>query len=120
MGEDPRIGATLGDGGAVAVNSKSHFLSATCGPAGLCNITRPATPPPEDKAPGIQLAPSGGFEPPHTAPEADRFRAAILLAHDDGDEFDRQTCEPDAWSPTPGDTQVYEWARRWLSDQWAC
>jgi hypothetical protein len=50
---------------------------------------------------------------------ADRFRASILLAHDDGDEFDRASGEPLSWTPMPGDTQIHQWARRWLADQWA-
>jgi len=49
---------------------------------------------------------------------ADRFRASILLAHDDGDEFDRASGEPLSWTPMPGDTQTHQWARRWLADQW--
>ena len=49
---------------------------------------------------------------------ADRFRASILLAHDDGEEFDRASGEPVSWTPLPGDTQIHQWARRWLADQW--
>jgi integrase len=49
---------------------------------------------------------------------ADRFRASILLAHDDGEEFDRSSGEPVTWTPLPGDTQIHQWARRWLADQW--
>ena len=49
---------------------------------------------------------------------ADRFRASILLAHDDGEELDRASSEPVSWTPLPGDTQIHQWARRWLADQW--
>jgi hypothetical protein len=37
---------------------------------------------------------------------ADRFRASILLAHDDGEEFDRASGEPVSRTPLPGDTQI--------------
>ena len=54
-----------------------------------------------------------------TKAEGDRYRAMLLVAHRDGDHFDRSTGEPESWKPQPVDLPVHLWARRWIAEQWA-
>ena len=51
--------------------------------------------------------------------EADRYRGRLLQAVQDGGRFDESSGEPDAWQTPLGDLGVHEWARRWLTEQWA-
>ncbi len=51
--------------------------------------------------------------------EADRYRGRLLQALQDGGRFDEFSGEPDAWQTPLGDLGVHEWARRWLTEQWA-
>jgi integrase len=50
--------------------------------------------------------------------EAERYRAALLLAKESGAAFDAYNGEPLAWQPVPDDVPVHEWARTWLAEQW--
>jgi hypothetical protein len=53
-----------------------------------------------------------------TRAEAERFRAALLLAVRDGLEFDRASALPVAWLvPDEGPTW-WAWAREWLALRW--
>lgn len=49
---------------------------------------------------------------------ADRFRSEIVVAHDRGERFDRATGEPVGWSSASDDVTVYQWASRWVAEQW--
>lgn len=49
---------------------------------------------------------------------ADRYRSELIVAHDRGEAFDRDSGEPLAWAPAPGEITVHEWARRWVAEQW--
>ena len=51
--------------------------------------------------------------------EADRYRGRLLQAVQDGGRFDETSGEPDAWQTPLADLHVYEWARRWLTEQWS-
>lgn len=53
-----------------------------------------------------------------TRVEADRYRSALLVAVQSGEAFDPTTGEPASWEPMPDEVHVYEWARRWLGEQW--
>lgn len=53
-----------------------------------------------------------------TQAEADRYRARILLAAEHGDVFDPATGEPESWTPARQAPTVFEWASRWLREQW--
>jgi integrase len=53
-----------------------------------------------------------------TKAEAERFRSLLMQAVRDGDRFDTTTCEPESWLLSLSDLTVYEWARRWLGEQW--
>jgi integrase len=53
-----------------------------------------------------------------TKSEGERFRSLLLQAIHDGEAFDATTGEPASWQAPLGDTNVYEWARRWLGEQW--
>ena len=53
-----------------------------------------------------------------TKAEAERFRSLLMQAVHDGDRFDTTTCEPESWLLSLSDLTVYEWARRWLDEQW--
>ena len=53
-----------------------------------------------------------------TKAEAERFRSLLMQAVRDGDRFDTTTCEPESWLLSLSDLTVYEWARRWLDEQW--
>jgi integrase len=54
----------------------------------------------------------------HTRSEADRFRLLLMNAVQRGERFDEVTGDPSSWQPSLSDMNVYEWARRWLSEQW--
>lgn len=50
---------------------------------------------------------------------AGRFRSRIINAHEDGEWLDPATGEPESWRPNEGSRMLaYEWARRWLADEW--
>ena len=51
--------------------------------------------------------------------EADRYRGRLLQAVQDGGRFDDTSGEPDAWQTPLADLRMYEWARRWLAEQWS-
>ena len=51
--------------------------------------------------------------------EADRYRGRLLQAVQDGSRFHESSGEPDAWQTPLGELGVHEWARRWLTEQWA-
>lgn len=53
-----------------------------------------------------------------TKAEGERFRSLLFAAVRDGDHFDEKIGEPLSWLPKEGDTQIHEWARRWLAEQW--
>jgi len=53
-----------------------------------------------------------------TRPQADRYRARLLVARADGEHFDPRSGEPVSWSPAGEDTPVHAWARRWTAEQW--
>jgi integrase len=53
-----------------------------------------------------------------TRVEADRYRTQLLIARQDGDRFDNASGEPETWKPSPEDQTVFNWAQRWLSEQW--
>src|SRR5688500_9845922 len=54
-----------------------------------------------------------------TRAEGDRYRADLLRAIDIGERFDETTGEPVSWQPDARvDITVFDWARRWLADQW--
>lgn len=53
-----------------------------------------------------------------TKPEADRYRAALMIAAQRGERFDRSTGEPTAWRPRTEVPTVFEWSRQWLAEQW--
>jgi integrase len=54
-----------------------------------------------------------------TKAPAGRFRSRIIGAHEDGERFDPATGEPESWRPDEGGRiPVYDWARRWLADEW--
>ena len=53
-----------------------------------------------------------------TQAEADRYRARILLAAELGEVFDTATGEPESWTPAEQPLSVFEWACRWLREQW--
>jgi integrase len=54
-----------------------------------------------------------------TRAEAERRRSRMQVAQQDGERFDPRTGEPESWSPTSGEMRVYEWARRWVAEEWA-
>ena len=54
----------------------------------------------------------------HTRSEADRFRLLLMNAVQRGERFDEVTGDPSSWQPSLSDLNVYEWARRWLGEQW--
>ena len=49
---------------------------------------------------------------------AERYRSELLVSHDRGERFDRASGEPLSWAPSPADMTVWEWARRWVAEQW--
>jgi integrase len=53
-----------------------------------------------------------------TEPEADRYRAELLIAVTRGEPFDPATGEPVSWSPPAPAVSVFAWARRWIAEQW--
>jgi integrase len=53
-----------------------------------------------------------------TKSQADRFRSRLLVAHQDGERFDRPSGLPVSWLPSRADTQVHVWARHWVAEQW--
>jgi integrase len=53
-----------------------------------------------------------------TKVEAERFRLELLVAHRDGDRFDRESGCPESWLPRGDEVRVHDWARRWLAEQW--
>lgn len=53
-----------------------------------------------------------------TRAEAERFRSRLLHAQAAGEEFDPDSGEPTSWRPRPDGQSLYEWARRWLAEQW--
>ena len=53
-----------------------------------------------------------------TKVEAERFRLELLVAHRDGDRFDREGGRPESWLPRGDEVSVHHWARRWLAEQW--
>jgi hypothetical protein len=53
-----------------------------------------------------------------TKGEADRHRAALLVAAQQGERFDPSTGEPSSWAPAAVSPAVFEWSRRWLAEQW--
>lgn len=53
-----------------------------------------------------------------TRAEAERFRSRLLHAQSAGEEFDLDSGEPASWRPRADDQSLYEWARRWLAEQW--
>ena len=54
----------------------------------------------------------------HTRSEADRFRVLLMNAVQRGERFDVVTGDPSSWQPSLSDMNVYQWARRWLGEQW--
>src|SRR5919106_573981 len=54
-----------------------------------------------------------------TKAEADRFRSRLLVAQQEGEQFDRVTGRPLSWSPQGKDIRLHVWARHWVADQWA-
>lgn len=50
---------------------------------------------------------------------ADRYRSELVVADDRGEPFDRVTGEPVSWSSDAPDLSVYDWAQRWVAEQWA-
>ncbi len=54
----------------------------------------------------------------HTRSEADRFRSLLMNAVQRGERFDEVTGDPSSWQPSLSDTNVCDWARRWLGEQW--
>ena len=53
-----------------------------------------------------------------TRAEAEAFRSELLLAKRLREPFDPDTVEPMSWAPSPSETQVHTWARRWIDEQW--
>jgi integrase len=53
-----------------------------------------------------------------TRNEAERYRAGLLVAVQNGLSFDAQSGEPAAWQPAPEDVAVYRWSQQWLAEQW--
>lgn len=53
-----------------------------------------------------------------TKAEADRHRSRLLMAVERGEFFDPATGEPESWSPAEQPLSVFEWATRWLEEQW--
>lgn len=53
-----------------------------------------------------------------TKAEADRHRSRLLMAAERGEVFDASTGEPESWSPAEQSSSVFEWACRWLDEQW--
>lgn len=53
-----------------------------------------------------------------TRSEADHYRSLLLVAQRNGQPFDPETGEPEAWSAGSGDIGVHEWCRRWLGESW--
>jgi hypothetical protein len=49
---------------------------------------------------------------------ADRYRSRLVVAHQDGEEFDQTTGEPTSWAPNAGDAPFYVWVREWLAGEW--
>ena len=49
---------------------------------------------------------------------AERYRSELMVAHDRGERFDRTSGEPLSWAPSPADVTLWEWARRWVAEQW--
>jgi integrase len=53
-----------------------------------------------------------------TKSQADRYRARLIAAQQDGERFDARTGEPASWAPSSDDMPVYEWARIWVKQEW--
>jgi hypothetical protein len=55
-----------------------------------------------------------------TRAEADRYRSLLTHAVTTGERFELRTGEPLAWTAaaTAAEVSVFEWARRWLAEQW--
>lgn len=53
-----------------------------------------------------------------TRAEADRYRSLLVGAVTSGELFDLDTGEPAAWKGGAGELSVFEWAQRWLAEQW--
>ena len=53
-----------------------------------------------------------------TRDEAEAFRGELIFAKRLREPFDPETAEPLSWSPSPGETKIHTWARRWLGEQW--
>jgi integrase len=54
-----------------------------------------------------------------TKPPAERYRARLIAAHDAGEWFSaNHGGEPESWHPQGARTAVYDWARKWLAEQW--
>jgi hypothetical protein len=53
-----------------------------------------------------------------TKTEAERMRAALSVAAQSGEPFDETMGKPVSWQPLPDQMRVFEWARRWLPEQW--
>lgn len=49
---------------------------------------------------------------------ADRYRSRLVVAHQDGEEFDQTTGEPTSWAPSAGDVPFHLWVREWLAGEW--
>jgi integrase len=50
--------------------------------------------------------------------EADRYRSVLSVAVLSGERFDPKTGEPLSWTRPADDPTLFEWARRWLAEQW--
>ena len=53
-----------------------------------------------------------------TRAEADRYRSQLVAAATSGEAFDIDSGEPVTWGGSAGDLSVFEWAQRWLAEQW--
>ena len=50
--------------------------------------------------------------------DADRYRSVLAHAALKGEAFDADSGEPASWAGPSDDPTVYDWARRWLAEQW--
>jgi integrase len=55
----------------------------------------------------------------YTQPEADRYRARLIVARQDGERFDTREGVPVSWLPAADAMQLHEWAREWVKESWA-
>ncbi|MGH1492156.1 MAG: tyrosine-type recombinase/integrase [Acidimicrobiales bacterium] len=53
-----------------------------------------------------------------TRSEADNFRARLLVAQQDGQQFDPVKGRPESWLSGGGDIRVHDWVRRFINEQW--